>query len=89
MLEGTWAYTIEVPDQKREGTFEFTDGAGELTGIMTSEDITSGNDELEDIVIEGNTVSFSYDLDMDGQSVTLEFDLTLDGESFKGTVARW
>jgi hypothetical protein len=87
MLEGTWAYTVEVPDQKREGTFEFTDSGGELTGIMTGEDITSGNDKLEAIVMDGNTVSFSYAFDMDGQTLTLEFDLTLDGESFKGTVA--
>ncbi len=86
LLEGTWSYTIESPDQKREGTFEFTDDAGELTGTMTGEDITSGNDELEGIVIDGTTVSFTFDFDMGGQLVQLEFDLTLNGETFEGRV---
>lgn len=85
-LEGRWNYTIEAPDQKREGIFEFTDGDGTLSGTMTGEDITTGNDELEDIVIDGQHVSFVFDFDMGGQMVALEFDLTLDGDSFEGTV---
>ncbi|HSF90288.1 MAG TPA: amidohydrolase family protein [Saprospiraceae bacterium] len=86
LLEGTWSYTIESPDQKREGTFEFTDGAGELTGTITGEDFTTGNNELEGIVIDGTTASFTFDFDMGGQLIQLEFDLTLNGETFEGTV---
>jgi hypothetical protein len=43
--------------------------------------------ELEGIVIDGNTVSFTFDIELSGQMVTLEFDLKLDGESFDGTVS--
>jgi imidazolonepropionase-like amidohydrolase len=87
LLEGTWSYTIEAPDQKREGTFEFTDGDGELKGTMTGEDITTGNAELESIVLGGTAVSFTFDLDMGGQLIQLEFDLTIQGETFEGTVS--
>ena len=87
LLEGKWAYTIEVPDQKREGTFEFTNEGGELKGTMTSEDNASGNDQLSDIVIDDTSVSFTLDFDMGGQMIQLEFDLTLKGETFDGTVS--
>lgn len=85
-LTGKWKYTIDAPDQKREGIFEFADSDGSITGTMTSEDITTGNNELEDIVMDGHHVSFIFDFDMGGQMVALEFDLNVDGESFDGTV---
>ena len=87
LLEGKWAYAIEVPDQKREGTFEFSNDGGDITGTMTSEDNASGNDQLSDIVIDGTSVSFTFDFDMGGQMIQLEFDLTLKGETFDGTVS--
>lgn len=87
ILTGKWSYAIEVPDQKREGTFEFTSEGGELKGTMTSEDNASGNDQLADIVIDGTSVSFTFDFDMGGQMIQLEFDLTLKGETFDGTVS--
>jgi hypothetical protein len=86
ILEGTWTYAMETPDQKREGKLEFTDGAGELKGTISSSDITTGNNELEDIVLDGNTASFTFDFDAGGQMIVLEFDLKLDGETFEGTV---
>jgi imidazolonepropionase-like amidohydrolase len=86
VLVGTWNYSIESPDGKREGNFEFTQDSSELKGTITGEDITSGNEELEGIVLDGNTVSFTFDFDMGGQIMALEFDLKIDGESLQGTV---
>ncbi len=86
LISGTWSYTIETPDQKREGTLEFTDQSGSITGTITSSDITSGNKELESIVLDGNTLAFTFDLDMGGQMMTLEFNLKMNGESFDGNV---
>jgi hypothetical protein len=85
-LIGTWSYTIETPGQTREGIFEFAQEDGEITGTITSSEISSGNNTLDDIVLEGNMVSFTYQLDMSGQMVLLEFDLTLDEESYEGNV---
>ncbi len=86
LISGTWSYTIETPDQKREGTLEFTEQSGSITGTITSSDITSGNKELESIVLDGNTLAFTFDLDMGGQMVSLEFNLKMNGESFDGSV---
>lgn len=57
-----------------------------MTGTIKGENITSGNDRLEEIVIDENNVSFTFDFDMGGQMIELEFDLKINGESFEGTV---
>jgi imidazolonepropionase-like amidohydrolase len=86
MVVGTWSYEIEMPDQKREGTFYFAEKDGEITGTISSAEITSGNNELEDIVLDGNNLSFTYELDMSGQTIHLEFDLKLAEDSYEGNV---
>ncbi len=86
LIAGTWSYVIETPEEKREGTLEFTDKDGTITGTIKSNEITSGNNELESIVLDGNTVSFTFDYDLGGQMVVLEFNLKLKGESFDGSV---
>lgn len=85
-LTGTWSYSIDTPDQKREGTMEFTEENGEIEGTIKGSDFTSGNSELEDIVLDGNTISFTFDFEIGGQMMTLEFDLLLKGEAFDGNV---
>ena len=85
-LVGTWSYTIETPGQTREGSFEFAQAGGEITGTISSAEITSGNNALEDIALDGDNVSFTYQLDMSGEMVLLEFDLILDEESYEGNV---
>jgi uncharacterized protein YdgA (DUF945 family) len=86
MVVGTWSYQIDMPDQKREGTFAFSQKDGEISGTISSAEITSGNNELEDIVLDGNNLSFTYDLDMSGQTINLEFDLKLTEETYEGNV---
>lgn len=84
-IAGTWSYTIESPDQVRKGSFKFTWDSG-LTGKIISDEITSGNDELEGIVLDDDELSFTFDHEINGQLVTLEFDLTIKGDVFEGTV---
>lgn len=86
LINGTWEYTIDSPDQKREGKFVFSNGGSEVKGTITGENMNGGNDALEGIVIDGNKVSFTFDFEMGGQMLELEFDLKVDGESFNGTV---
>ncbi len=86
-LEGTWSYTIEIPDQKQDGTLEFFQVHGEWEGTIISNEITTGNTTLKDIVVDGHKVSFTYLLDMDGDEMKLEFDLILEGDSLEGSVS--
>ncbi len=85
-LAGIWEYVVEVPDDTQEGELEFKTIDGVLTGTITTEDNTTGNDELENIVIDGNTVTFTFDADMGGQMISLSFELNLTDDTFEGTV---
>lgn len=85
-LAGIWDYVVEVPDDTQEGELEFKMIDGVLTGTITTEDNTTGNDELENIVIDGNTVTFTFDADMGGQMISLSFELNLTDDTFEGTV---
>ncbi len=88
LVEGTWTYTIDSPDQKREGTFHFKASDGDVIGTITGQDMaSSGNGDLEDIVIEGNSIAFTFDIDLGGQMMKLEFDLEIDADTLDGTVA--
>ncbi|MBL0008632.1 MAG: hypothetical protein IPP25_16045 [Saprospiraceae bacterium] len=42
--------------------------------------------ELENIVIDGKTVTFTFDADMGGQMISLSFELKLTDDTFEGTV---
>mgnify|MGYP003462005949 CR=1 FL=1 len=86
-LDGIWDYVVEVPGDAEEGELEFITIDGELTGTLTSEDNTTGNDKLENIVIDGKTVTFTFDADMGGQMISLSFELKLTDDSFEGTVS--
>ena len=87
LITGKWSYVIETSDEKREGTLEFTELDGTITGKITSSTITSGNNELESITLDGNTVSFIFGFDLGGQIIPLEFNLELNGETFGGIVS--
>ena len=87
VVKGTWSFTIESPDKKRSGTMEFTSEEGEVSGSIEGEDFTPGGGPLDGIVIDGNAVSFTNEIDFEGQRLTLEFDINMQGESFDGTVS--
>ena len=72
--------------QTEKGEFDFSEDNGKMTGTISGDNITSGNNELERIVVDGNTVSFTYDMDDNGFSISFSFDLKIDGDTFEGTV---
>lgn len=86
-VAGKWTFVIEAPDKKREGYLEFIEADGKFSGTITSPDITTGNNELENIVWDDKTLSFSFDWDINGQIYEAEFDLTIEDEQYSGTVA--
>lgn len=84
-LLGQWEYFAEMPQGRTEGHMDFVMQDGSITGEITSDQITSGHHTLDNIVVTGQDVSFTYDLDADGTMIELEFELKVDGEEFKGT----
>ena len=88
LVEGTWAYLIDSPDQVREGTFTFKKSGEEVVGTITGQDMNDGgNDKLDDIVIDGKTIAFTFGIELGGQMTELEFDLEVDGDAMDGSVS--
>ncbi len=86
-VEGTWTYSIDMNGEVHQGTFTFSGHGDRIEGSIKSDEITSGNHELESIVLDGSHLTFSYDFDADGQMITIEFDLTIADDSLEGTVS--
>jgi len=77
---------VTMQGQTEKGEFDFTEDNGTMTGTISGENITSGHNELESIVVDGNNVSFTYDMEANGYLMEFSFDLKVDGDSFEGKV---
>lgn len=83
--DGEWSYTIDIPGQVMNGTFKIKSTEGQLSGTITS----SQNDEageLQDIVLNGNKLSFSFPYDAQGQAMKVTYEVIIDGDEFEGSV---
>lgn len=82
---GSWALEIDVPmAQMATPTLTINDDDGSLSGKIVS---GMGTNNISDMSLEGNNLTFSYSVDGGGQEVTVTFDLTIDGDSLEGTMA--
>jgi len=85
-VAGKWSYNFEAMGQNMEGILELVDNGGDISGTITNEAMGS-NSKIESADLEGNTLSFSIDIDGGGQMVTVEYSLVFDGDSLEGTVS--
>jgi len=75
---GAWDVSINTPVGAQTGVWTINaDG----TGVMGGE---QGDQVLDGIMLEGNTIAFDVDIDAGGQSLSLSFSGTVDGDSFEG-----
>jgi len=73
---GTWTFTVTTPDGEEEGTIVVND---DLTGTIMSNAV--GEAELFNVSLEGNTFSFSFDVEMLG---TVSVTATITGDELAG-----
>jgi hypothetical protein len=85
-VAGEWSYTIHIPGQAMSGTFKIAEEGGNLSGTITSPDDGSEG-ELQEVVLSGNSLSFSFPYDAGGQAMKVSFDVVVDGNDMEGTVA--
>ncbi|MBT72367.1 MAG: hypothetical protein CMQ15_10080 [Gammaproteobacteria bacterium] len=75
---GVWDVSIVTPVGEQGGTWTINaDG----TGIMGSD---QGDQAIEGIMFDGNSVAFNVDFDAGGQSLSLSFSGTVEGDSLDG-----
>lgn len=78
---GAWDVSINTPVGEQGGVWTINaDG----TGIMSTD---QGDQAIEGIMLEGNSISFDVDIDAGGQSLSLSFSGTVDGDSLTGEFA--
>lgn len=84
-VAGEWSYTINIPGQAMSGTFKINKENAKISGTISNpQDGSEG--ELQEVVLSGNNLSFSFPYDAGGQAMKVAFDVVVDGEDFEGTV---
>ncbi len=81
---GTWSYTVESP-QGGGGKITIKDDGGKLSGTI-SNTAFNANNELQDVSLDGNSLSFSYVIDIGSNKVSIKVTATIDGDSMDGSL---
>jgi hypothetical protein len=85
---GTWKWTTEFKDQKRETTLKLKADGDKLTGTIS----TGGRQgkptetKIEDGVVKGGEVSFTVTRTFNDMKFVLKYKAKVEGDALKGTV---
>jgi outer membrane receptor for ferrienterochelin and colicin len=82
---GTWAYTVDSP-QGGAGNITIKKENDVLSGTITNQRFNSEN-PIKNIVLNGNALSFSYDVSFGGNSMTVNVSGTIKDNEFNGNIA--
>lgn len=83
--EGNWNYTIESP-QGGEGTVVIKKDGDKYTGTISNKRFNRDN-ELKDVAVNGNELTFSYDVSMGGNTMTISVKAIITDDSFTGNMS--
>lgn len=81
---GTWSYTVESP-QGGNGTIVISKEGDVFTGTMTNARFNREN-QLKDITLKGNEISFGYDVNFNGNTSTVTVKATITGDTLAGVM---
>lgn len=80
-ISGTWKGSAETPNGTIQRTFNFHQEGSKLTGETISD--RTGKSEIKDGKVEGDTVSFSINMNFDGNEIKVNYKGTVDGNAIK------
>ena len=78
---GSWDTMATTPVGNQSSVWTINEDG---TGMMASD---QGNQAVDGIVVDGNNVSFTLDVDAGGQSLSLRFSGVVEGDSLSGVFA--
>lgn len=84
VAEGDWTVTTETPQGGQEGKVTIKKDGSSYTGSMSGGQFPS-TITLNNIALEGNTLTYDFSFDAGGQSVTVNVSVAIDGDTFRGT----
>ncbi len=83
--EGSWKYTTDTPDGATGGVINISRDGDGYKGKITLE-MTGGEYSLKDIQLNGNQLSFGFNLSVQGQSFDITQNLIIVEDEFVGTM---
>ncbi|MEM8524875.1 MAG: amidohydrolase family protein [Bacteroidota bacterium] len=86
-VAGVWTYEMSIPGQELSGTLTFKVDGEDVTGTMSDPSGEDDDEELTDIVLDGDTMTFSISVDQGGATMSVEFTLEFDGEAYEGKMS--
>jgi imidazolonepropionase-like amidohydrolase len=84
-IAGVWSWSVEMPGQKQTGKITFEKDGNSFKGSSISDSAPSNVDDISNVIVEGNKVTFNMTVDM-GQPVIVDFNLDFTATDFSGTV---
>jgi hypothetical protein len=72
-----------IPGRETEGEIIIKGEPGDYSGTISSSQ-GPGALDIENVEVDGNTLSFTYSVDMGGQSLPISIEVDIDGDSFEG-----
>ncbi|MEP1033360.1 amidohydrolase family protein [Ekhidna sp.] len=82
---GVWNYTTETPQGNGSGVITLKGTPGDYSGTI-SVSFNGSTNEIENVEVDGNNVSFSFKLNM-GEEITVDISMDIDGDTFEGTLS--
>lgn len=83
-VSGSWTYTVDSP-QGGDGLIVITNENGVYSGTIKSSRMPQAM-PVSNLKVEGNTVSFSYQVNFGGNPATIEMLYTVSGKEFAGNL---
>jgi imidazolonepropionase-like amidohydrolase len=84
-IAGSWTVSTEWPSGKGDETVTFKQEGSNISGSISGGSLANAI-ALEGVELNGNTLKYSYTVDMGGQSYKVDVTANVEGMSFKGTV---
>ncbi|MBL0740252.1 TonB-dependent receptor domain-containing protein [Chryseolinea lacunae] len=80
---GSWSYTVDSP-QGGDGTITIVKEGEGYTGTITSR---RGTNTLSDVKVNGNEITFHYDVNSPNGTMTIQTKAIIDGDKMTGNIA--
>lgn len=84
-ISGKWTYATETPQGAGTGEIVITGEPEDYSGYITSS-FSGDRNELSNIVVEGEKLSFSFIIIVGGETLDVEVVATITGDKFEGTM---
>ena len=84
-VDGAWSYTADTPQGKGSGKLVIKNNGGDYSGTITN-NFSGQETSINEFLLEGNTMSFSYSIDIGGNQLQIAVSVLVDGDSFDGNM---